>query len=393
VSKDSFIGVVDIGSNTVSLSIYDTSIKGRDQRVGETIRIPCRLIKGLNGNATLDPDSKALTINVFAEILNGNGIKLISKLLMKDPSVDPNTISRFQLDGLDVDNIQEIIHAINERNKGKVTTIYVAGTEALRRTMKRERRFIRELKDIFGHPVKILSGHWEAKFQAEAILKRAPPHPGKLHVFGARGGGSMQFAILLDGKILKPLSFAKKEGLTVDDGDKIREYLEKELKPLKKELGKRRIDVFDTLSSEWRWVSRMVVSRCLDIPINKDLKIHKLQEKHGLRLNKLQWKDDKKELLEAINDPKDIMAQLWWLSRQKPDYFRQESMPAEIQKRAESLALSALVLYHTLDILRPKEIRIPSASLRDGIAWISQTTEKFSANWKNRRVYAHQPAP
>jgi exopolyphosphatase/pppGpp-phosphohydrolase len=378
-----FLGVVDIGSNTVSLSIYDTSDPTKtpqQQRVGHAIRITCKLIEGLdNGGGAIEEDKKELALaaaEFFAHILNDTAPELIAKAMIGDQDAS-KFIKQFGIEGKDRVDLNAVVHEIRRQNKlrklenGKITAVYVAGTEALRRVegTRAGNSFINQLGRILGHPVKVLSDEWEARFQGRAILssKYCPPK-NELHVFGALGGGSIQFGIL-DPKhddVRSPISI-RRGNLTVKSSKEIKSFLEEGTADLLKNLDDEKIDTFQILGSEWRWVARILAHRLDKTSTIEEVKIHRF---------KRTWEEVAEELLK--------------LSKEPVSYFKQEFMPGEIHKRASHLALSARMLYETLSTLKPETIIIPEASLRDGIAEKSREPS-FAASWKNKRNYA-QPA-
>ncbi len=136
------IGIVDIGSNTIRLVVFDAPARLPIPIFNE--RITCGLGKGLGLTGQLNPSGADLAIRTL-----GRFTRLAREMQVK----------HFVL---------VATAAVREANNGTM--------------------FVEEVKRRFGHSVKVLSGVEEARLGAMGILAGSPEAQG---VAGDLGGGSL----------------------------------------------------------------------------------------------------------------------------------------------------------------------------------------------------------
>ncbi len=150
--EDSYrIGIIDIGSNTVRMVVYDAPTRLPVPIFNE--RAICALGKGLDITGHLDPVGKELA---FEALLRFCGLA----------------------------------------NEMKVGQFRILATAAVR-DAEDGAAFAKEVEKRFGYAVKILSGKEEAHLGARGILGGQPNADG---LFGDIGGGSLDLVLLNTGK-------------------------------------------------------------------------------------------------------------------------------------------------------------------------------------------------
>ena len=148
------IGIVDIGSNTVRLVVYDAPARLPVPIFNE--RVACQLGKGIGKTHKLNPD----------------GVKLALKTLARFTSLARQMpVERFKM---------VATAAVREASDGP--------------------EFAREVERRFGYPVEILSGEEEARLGAVGILGGVRDADG---LFGDLGGGSLDLVLLENGQFKK----------------------------------------------------------------------------------------------------------------------------------------------------------------------------------------------
>ncbi len=158
--KDS-LAVVDIGSNSVRLSIYRHE-RGKMLAVAERKEI-CRLAEGMSAaSPRLNPKGAMLALR---------------------------TLRSFRL-------------AIASGGSPRVIAVATAALRAVRRTPA-GKKFHSQAEIALGHPITIISGRYEAKLAAMAILGDYPAADG---VMADMGGGSMDLVRIRRGKICETAS-------------------------------------------------------------------------------------------------------------------------------------------------------------------------------------------
>ncbi|MBT4941201.1 MAG: hypothetical protein HON14_18815, partial [Rhodospirillaceae bacterium] len=146
-SADGRIGIVDIGSNTVRLVVFDAPARLPVPIFNE--RVACGLGRGLGQTGQLDPA----------------GVELALK-----------TLGRFT----------------NLAREMKVENFILVATAAVREASDGD-SFVEEIHRSFGFPVRVLSGDEEARLGAMGILGGSPKSDG---VSGDLGGGSLDLVSL-----------------------------------------------------------------------------------------------------------------------------------------------------------------------------------------------------
>lgn len=141
------IGVVDIGSNSVRLVIYDGLKRSPIPTFSE--KAICELARGLAEDGNLQPEKISLTLDT---------LKRYAALL---------------------EHLQ-------------VCTVRVIATSAVR-VAKNGEEFATQAQKILGHPVDIIPGEEEARLSALGILSAFPEADG---IMGDLGGGSLELADL-----------------------------------------------------------------------------------------------------------------------------------------------------------------------------------------------------
>ena len=148
--EDNRIGVVDIGSNTVRLVVFDAPARLPVPIFNE--RVVCGLGKGLGQTGLLNPDGRELAIK---------------------------TLGRFT----------------RLANEMRVENFVLVATAAVREADDGS-MFVKEVKQKFGYSIRILSGDEEARLGALGIIGGAPQAYG---IAGDLGGGSLDLISLEKG--------------------------------------------------------------------------------------------------------------------------------------------------------------------------------------------------
>ena len=173
------VGVIDIGSNSIRLVVYD-----RLERTPEPIfneKALCGLGRVLSTTGRLDP----------------NGVDLAMR-----------TLARFR-------NLTQAMH---------VETIDILATAAVRDAANGP-EFVRQAEAISGRPVRILTGNEEARYAALGVISSMPDADG---IVGDLGGGSLELVNIGKGKVGKgetlpvgPLRLAAATGNDPDNARKL----------------------------------------------------------------------------------------------------------------------------------------------------------------------------
>jgi exopolyphosphatase/guanosine-5'-triphosphate,3'-diphosphate pyrophosphatase len=150
LSEDNRIGVVDIGSNSVRLVVFDAPARLPVPIFNESIE--CGLGKGLGQTGLLNPD----------------GIDLAMK-----------TLGRF----------------IRLAREMRVTNFALVATAAVREAHDGG-KFTQEVKKKFGYSIRVLSGDEEARLAAKGVFGGSPEARG---IAGDLGGGSLDLISLKKG--------------------------------------------------------------------------------------------------------------------------------------------------------------------------------------------------
>ncbi|MCD6073515.1 MAG: exopolyphosphatase [Rhodospirillales bacterium] len=148
------IGIVDIGSNTVRMVVYDAPARLPVPIFNE--RVSCQLGKGIGKSGKLNPD----------------GVKLAFKTLGRFTALAKQMpVERFKM---------VATAAVRDASDGP--------------------EFAKEIQRRFGFPVEVLSGEEEARLGAMGILGGVKDADG---LFGDLGGGSLDLVLLENGQFKK----------------------------------------------------------------------------------------------------------------------------------------------------------------------------------------------
>lgn len=173
------VGVIDIGSNSVRLVVYDGPARLPVPIFNE--RISCRLGRGIAQTGTLDPEGVALAIQTLTRFCN-----LAQEL----------GIERLELLGT---------AAVRDASDGP--------------------DFTRRVEAMFDRPVRVLSGAEEARLGALGIISGLPEADGTV---GELGGGSLDLVALSRGEFgpsatlpLGHLRLSEESGGDIEHADEI----------------------------------------------------------------------------------------------------------------------------------------------------------------------------
>jgi len=214
------IGIVDIGSNTVRLVVFDAPARLPIPIFNE--RVACRLGKGIGQTGKLNPDGVEQAMQCLARFCG----------LARE---------------MDVEQFKMLATAaVREAADGK--------------------KFVKQLERICGFKVQVLSGEAEAHMGASGILGGSPNADG---LFGDMGGGSLDLVSLDKGgygkSVTLPLGHLR---ITEDAGgspDKASKIIEKHLKKLpwlEATSGRN----FYAVGGTWRAIARIYIDQ-IDYPL------------------------------------------------------------------------------------------------------------------------------
>src|SRR5206468_10895509 len=152
LNADQRIAVVDIGSNSIRLVVFDGLKRAPFPLFNE--KVMCGLGRGLERTGTLDPEGVSLALDnlgrfvTLAEVMGAKRIDLLATAAVRDAS------------------------------NGK--------------------EFVRNVEKACRQPVQILSGEEEARLSAMGVLMGMPSATG---IMGDLGGGSLELVTLERGKL------------------------------------------------------------------------------------------------------------------------------------------------------------------------------------------------
>lgn len=209
--RDGRIGIIDIGSNSIRLVIYDQQKRSPVSIYNE--KVMCALGKGLATTGMLNPE----------------GVDMAKQVLR-----------RFVAMG---------------RNMG-IQTLYVMATAAVR-DAKDGAAFARYLEDTYKIDIDIISGKQEAKLGAYGVCSSMYKPCG---ITGDLGGGSMELVWVNDGEITDHTSIALGSLRMIDetkgDRDKLRKLIDKRFKELDW-LGEHKTPAFYAIGGSFRALAKM----------------------------------------------------------------------------------------------------------------------------------------
>ncbi len=208
------VGVVDIGSNSVRLVVFDGAARSPAYFYNE--KVMCALGAGMSESGKLNPEGKPRALSAIRRF------KLLS-------------------DGMEVNSLT------------------VFATAAMREAEDGP-AFREELEEAAGVTVHVVDGEEEARLSAQGVLLG---WPGSFGLVCDIGGSSMELAEIHDGAVgrrvtspLGPLKFKDMEG-----GKKAREkYIKKVMKEIAAHMGVQRDRLF-LVGGSWRAIARVDMER------------------------------------------------------------------------------------------------------------------------------------
>ncbi|HXV23571.1 MAG TPA: Ppx/GppA family phosphatase [Alphaproteobacteria bacterium] len=205
------IAVVDIGSNSIRLVVFDGLKRAPFPLFNE--KVMCGLGRGLERSGELNSDGVAMALDnlgrfvTLAEVMGVERIDLLATAAVRDASNGPE--------------------------------------------------FVRKVEKACGQPVRVLSGEEEARLSAMGVLMGMPQATG---VMGDLGGGSLELVALDRGKLgahatlpLGPLRLAEAAG---EDMGKAADQVDKALEPLTW-LRDLKGQTFHPVGGAWRTLARI----------------------------------------------------------------------------------------------------------------------------------------
>jgi len=209
------VAVVDIGSNSVRLVVYDAPMRLPIPMYNE--KSQCALGRGLGESGVLSPD----------------GVKCALR-----------SLRRF----------------VGLANSMGVKTLDMVATAAVREA-KDGPDFVKKVKDTLGIKIKVLSGEDEAKYAALGLLMGVPDADG---VIGDLGGGSLDLVGLDKGKFSKSSTFAlghlRLSEISDGDPERARELVGEKLSDLKW-LKKVKGRTLYAAGGSWRAIARILIDQ------------------------------------------------------------------------------------------------------------------------------------
>ncbi len=209
--RDGRIGIIDIGSNSIRLVVYDQQKRSPVPIYNE--KVMCALGKGLATTGMLNPE----------------GVELAKQALKRFLAMGRNM---------------------------EITSLYVMATAAIR-DAKDGPSFAKYLEETYDIDVDIISGKKEAKLGAYGICSSMYRPQG---VTGDLGGGSLELVRVDDGQIADhaslPIGSLRMIDESKGDRDKLRKLVEKRFADLKW-LEDRKVPGFYAIGGSFRALARM----------------------------------------------------------------------------------------------------------------------------------------
>ena len=288
-SDPSLYGVIDIGSNSVRLVVFDVDKSPPLQLVNE--KVFCGLARDIDRTGRLNPEGAD-------EALLG--------LIAYGRAVRAHNLARLD----------------------------VVGTAALR-DAEDGVDFIQRVSAEAGLDIRIISGHEEARYAALGVLALDPQAQGLVADFG---GGSLEFAKIEQGHISETISrpYGAFRAMAMGAGaaDQLAAGLQ-ELAPLYAGA-----PALHTIGGSWRALAQAYAQE-------QGQPEQKLQ---GYAIPAAEMKSFCEQIAGAA-----------------PNYLRSRYDFEE--KRAALAPISALVLHQVLDVLKPAQMVVSLAGIRDGIVY------------------------
>ncbi len=199
------IGILDIGSNSVRLVVYEPPYLGEYPAFNE--KVQCSLGADLVATGKLHPPGKTCTIDALL------GFKSLAKAM-----------------GLDMEHV------------------YVIGTAAIRDATDGP-AFVKVIRDQTGFEVQVVDGQQEARYAALGVLTAFPHAKG---IIGDMGGGSLELARIYKREVLHPLSLPL-GALRIMAQEKPKPFIDSHLKTLDKTLLSDKL--FYAVGGTWRTIA------------------------------------------------------------------------------------------------------------------------------------------
>lgn len=212
--RDGRIGIIDIGSNSIRLVIYDQQKRSPVPIYNE--KVMCALGKGLAASGVLNPE----------------GVEMAK-----------DTLRRFLAMGRNME----------------ITSLYVMATAAVR-DAKDGQSFVKYLEKTYEIDVDVISGKKEARLGAYGVCSSMYKPNG---LTGDLGGGSLELVWLDDGKIEDHTSIALGSLRMIDetkgDRDKLRKLVDKRFAELTW-LSDHKVPNFYAIGGSFRALARMYMT-------------------------------------------------------------------------------------------------------------------------------------
>ena len=209
--RDGRIGIIDIGSNSIRLVVYDQQKRSPVPIYNE--KVMCELGKGLASSGMLNP----------------GGVDLAKQALRRFLAMGRNM---------------------------EITSLYVMATAAVRDAKDGE-SFARYLEETYDIDVDIISGKKEAKLGAYGVCASMYKPKG---ITGDLGGGSLELVKVDDGQIADTASLLLGSLRMIDeskgDRDKLRKLIEKRFAELKW-MEDNKVPNFYAIGGSFRALARM----------------------------------------------------------------------------------------------------------------------------------------
>lgn len=209
--RDGRIGIIDIGSNSIRLVVYDQQKRSPVPIYNE--KVMCALGRGLATSGVLNPE----------------GIRMAKDALRRFLALGRNM---------------------------EITSLYVMATAAVR-DAKDGVTFAQYLEETYDINVDVISGAKEARLGAQGVCASMYRPNG---ISGDLGGGSMEMVKIVDGQIddhaSLPLGSLRMIDESKGDRDKLRKLIEKRFDELDW-LDKKKIPNFYAIGGSFRALARM----------------------------------------------------------------------------------------------------------------------------------------
>lgn len=204
-TDQNLVGVIDVGSNSVRMVIYNLSDALPQKIFNE--KVFCALGYNLGKSGLLNPQAIPLALKAL------EGYRLLSEVY-------------------------------------RPRKLIIVGTAALRDAQDAP-QFLRKVKDHLGLDIRVISGEEEAKYAARGVLMYDPEATG---IVGDFGGGSLEFAKIGHDKVLDTISLPLGGYRIEDMGDKVEQNIADLFMPLVSRFGHE--ETLYAIGGAWRSLSK-----------------------------------------------------------------------------------------------------------------------------------------